>query len=255
MEDKDRKIYFGWDGASYEVSMLAYHHNTILLPDDRVLVANGWFESYPPQPAGLKEQHGLDITTLLRVFGPDIRAALVKEAPEQEYVEFVFEGSLWRVEKPKEAVKTYVLPDSRVLAIIWNEGYGETLVARVIDAEELAIELHTEVANCVKKLPVRRFFCFPYHGVEYIGEYPKQVPEPYIVLHDKVLHYADWTEVCTKSEGDEEFVILAFSSLEEIQMVDGFQEKSIDERVDAIGGVFAIERTKYESYQNYKGKD
>lgn len=46
-------IFFTFEGKQYETSMDAYRTNTIVLPDGRVLQANGWMESYPPQPDGL----------------------------------------------------------------------------------------------------------------------------------------------------------------------------------------------------------
>lgn len=51
----DPEIDFTYDGKKYTVSSKAYDLNCIVLPDRRVLEADKWLESYPPQPVGLHE--------------------------------------------------------------------------------------------------------------------------------------------------------------------------------------------------------
>lgn len=51
----DPSIEFVYDGKHYTVEAKAYNLNRIVLPDGRVLEADGWLESYPPQPEGLHE--------------------------------------------------------------------------------------------------------------------------------------------------------------------------------------------------------
>lgn len=51
----DPYIVFVFEGVTYEVSLKAYDLGLIVLPDGRVLEANAWLESYPPQPDGLHE--------------------------------------------------------------------------------------------------------------------------------------------------------------------------------------------------------
>lgn len=51
----DPEIEFMYEGARYTVPFRAYKLNRIVLPDGRVLEANAWLESYPPQPEGLHE--------------------------------------------------------------------------------------------------------------------------------------------------------------------------------------------------------
>jgi len=48
------EIQFLFEGKKYAVGMEGYERNLIRLPDDRVLTAEGWLESYPPIPEGLK---------------------------------------------------------------------------------------------------------------------------------------------------------------------------------------------------------
>ena len=51
----DPNIEFVYEGKRYTVESRAYDLNRIVLPDGRVLEANAWLESYPPQPEGLHE--------------------------------------------------------------------------------------------------------------------------------------------------------------------------------------------------------
>lgn len=54
----DPEIEFTYEDKRYTVPLRAYDLNRIVLPDGRVLEANAWLESYPPQPEGLHEvQH------------------------------------------------------------------------------------------------------------------------------------------------------------------------------------------------------
>jgi hypothetical protein len=51
----DPKIRFVRDGKTYEVGMEAYDTGAlIVLPDGTLLRAGGWFETFPPMPAGLE---------------------------------------------------------------------------------------------------------------------------------------------------------------------------------------------------------
>lgn len=59
MPNDESNIRFTFEGANYEAPMGFYDCNRCRLPDGRVLAANGWAESYPPQPNGL---HVLDDT-------------------------------------------------------------------------------------------------------------------------------------------------------------------------------------------------
>lgn len=51
----DPDITFEFEGKRYTVSSRAYDVPYIVLPDKRLLVAERWLESYPPQPQGLHE--------------------------------------------------------------------------------------------------------------------------------------------------------------------------------------------------------
>lgn len=51
----DPEIEFMYEGTRYTVPYRAYDLNRIVLPDRRVLEANNWLESDPPQPEGLRE--------------------------------------------------------------------------------------------------------------------------------------------------------------------------------------------------------
>lgn len=52
---ENREIVFDFDGKSYVVGMGAYNKDRMVLPDGIVLeVAEGWLESMPPIPQGLK---------------------------------------------------------------------------------------------------------------------------------------------------------------------------------------------------------
>jgi hypothetical protein len=57
------EIKFTFEGVRYGVDRWAYDQNMMKLPDGRLLLVEGWLESYPPQPAKLK-------ATDLEVFGP-----------------------------------------------------------------------------------------------------------------------------------------------------------------------------------------
>lgn len=62
MQNYEPKIRLCYDNEDYEVEMEAYDKNLdILLPDGRVLSVNGWLESYPPQPMGIKEVDPLNL--------------------------------------------------------------------------------------------------------------------------------------------------------------------------------------------------
>jgi hypothetical protein len=47
-------IHFSWQDVTYKVEDRAYDDNLIQLPDGVVLQADGWLESMPPQPTGLR---------------------------------------------------------------------------------------------------------------------------------------------------------------------------------------------------------
>jgi len=51
----ERQIAFKYEGQRYVVDSKAYDLNKIVLPDGRMLEAESWLESYPPQPQGLHE--------------------------------------------------------------------------------------------------------------------------------------------------------------------------------------------------------
>ncbi len=51
----DPEIRFEFEGRKYTVESKAYDLGRIILPDGRMLEAEAWLESYPPQPEGLHE--------------------------------------------------------------------------------------------------------------------------------------------------------------------------------------------------------
>lgn len=52
-----KDIHFTWAGKNYVVGMAAYDSGLrIILPDGTALKPSMWLESYPPKPAGLKEE-------------------------------------------------------------------------------------------------------------------------------------------------------------------------------------------------------
>lgn len=51
----DPEITFEYESRKYTVESKAYDLGRIILPDGRMLEANAWMESYPPQPQGLHE--------------------------------------------------------------------------------------------------------------------------------------------------------------------------------------------------------
>ncbi|KKT39036.1 MAG: hypothetical protein UW22_C0002G0012 [Candidatus Gottesmanbacteria bacterium GW2011_GWB1_44_11c] len=51
----ERQIAFKYEGQRFVVDQKAYDLNRIVLPDGRMLEANSWLESMPPQPKGLHE--------------------------------------------------------------------------------------------------------------------------------------------------------------------------------------------------------
>ena len=51
----DPEITFEFEGRKYTVESKAYDLGRIILPDGRMLEAQAWLESYPPQPQGLHE--------------------------------------------------------------------------------------------------------------------------------------------------------------------------------------------------------
>lgn len=51
---KDDDIHFAFEGKPYRAPADFYNTGYAALPDGRIVQADGWLETYPPQPAGLK---------------------------------------------------------------------------------------------------------------------------------------------------------------------------------------------------------
>lgn len=48
-------ITFGFDGQKFEADMSFYYTGRCQLPDGRIIEADGWLESMPPQPVNFRE--------------------------------------------------------------------------------------------------------------------------------------------------------------------------------------------------------
>ncbi len=52
-EKEQKKIQFSFQNATYEVGMMAYSLDKILLPDGNLLKVTDWSETNPPEAMGL----------------------------------------------------------------------------------------------------------------------------------------------------------------------------------------------------------